>query len=1202
MGTILTFQIFSRYDGSGVRDARRDIDDLDNSTAKSTNSLNSWSGRIALATQAALTFGPALIPIGAAAIAAGAGLASMGTAVGAAGLAYGSTMKSVVDATEKVGKASIKAGDDLNRQKLVLGMMTPGTAEYAAQLKVVNSSQEEYSKQLKTLAPPQQNFIKASESMKGAMMGLGTSIPTKMLQTATTAIQGMTNIIKGMQPVILAIQPIVQGLADDFKKWTESPSLKHYIDLIKTNAVPALQKLIDIGKNVAHTLGVGFETFLPTGQKVLDVIKKGSDALAKWADGGGFKRFIDYVNQHKAAVETFFKNLNDALKNVGDAMGGLSGPSLVVTNALLKLVASAPPAVIQAIAIGFVAIKTAMQGIAIYEGLVAAFGAGSLAAAAATAIWSAAETALIATMIAFDVAVGPAIAIMLLIVIAVAAIAFGIYELVKHWDTVWSHIKGAAEAVGRWFSGPFVNFFIAAWSIIKQSWSDFTGKFVSTWNTVSKALQTAWNAVWNALKTAATTVWNALKTAWNAVVKAFQTAWTAVGTALKTAWTTVWNGLKTTVTTIWNALKTAWTTTLNALRTAWTTVGNALRTAWTTVWNAIKTAANTVWNWMKTAWTAVLNALKTAWTTVSNALKTAWQTVWNWMKTTAQTIWNALKTAWQTFLNGIKQIWETVSGALKTAWETVWNWIKDKAKEIWDAAKKLWQDFVDGVKKIWDTASGIIKKAWEDTWNWLKDTASKIWDGIKKVISDAVNFIIDVINGLIGAWNAVAGAVGLPTIGKIGHVGGGGGGGGGGGAMGGSSSSGTGPGGVPGFAEGGVMGFAGGGGVFGGYAPGVDSIPAMYSPGEGVLVPEAVRGLGADFVYGANHHFSNGRAGYKTGHFADGGIMGRMPFADGGVRGVPLRFAGGGFATEIPTPGGGTVGQTPGQNLSNTGKDTGPGNSLGALIPSIPGLPSIAEVTAKFMEWINKARGMSGFGKLNAMGGKVAGLGMQMLQKVIQAIQAKIAAMAKSVLSKIGGIVGGISGKVSNLSQIALNALKQAGIPASQLQNFLTRIQIESSGNPNAINNWDINAQRGTPSMGLAQITTTNFAKYGSGNILNPVDNLNASANYIKAVYGNTVPTGRAYAMGTPGANSGWAMVGDQGPEMVNFRGGEGVMNNHELAKAYRKDGDGGFSGDIHMPIHVAGNLDKAAVEKLDNEVIPKLRIMLSKGTGTRLR
>lgn len=75
-----------------------------------------------------------------------------------------------------------------------------------------------------------------------------------------------------------------------------------------------------------------------------------------------------------------------------------------------------------------------------------------------------------------------------------------------------------------------------------------------------------------------------------------------------------------------------------------------------------------------------------------------------------------------------------------------------------------------------------------------------------------------------------------------------------------------------GFSGGGVVQFSGGGvaagaapvhaaagAVLSGYAPGRDTIPAMLSAGEGVLVPEVVQALGAGWVYSMNAAYS-GRA------------------------------------------------------------------------------------------------------------------------------------------------------------------------------------------------------------------------------------------------------------------------------------------------------------------------------------------------------
>ncbi|WP_282704815.1 transglycosylase SLT domain-containing protein [Streptantibioticus silvisoli] len=73
----------------------------------------------------------------------------------------------------------------------------------------------------------------------------------------------------------------------------------------------------------------------------------------------------------------------------------------------------------------------------------------------------------------------------------------------------------------------------------------------------------------------------------------------------------------------------------------------------------------------------------------------------------------------------------------------------------------------------------------------------------------------------------------------------------------------------------------------------------------------------------------------------------------------------------------------------------------------------------------------------------------------------------------------------------------------------------ESSGNPHAINNWDINAQKGIPSKGLLQVIPPTFATYHvagtSKNIYNPVANIVAACNYAAHRYGSMDNVNSAY-------------------------------------------------------------------------------------------
>lgn len=73
----------------------------------------------------------------------------------------------------------------------------------------------------------------------------------------------------------------------------------------------------------------------------------------------------------------------------------------------------------------------------------------------------------------------------------------------------------------------------------------------------------------------------------------------------------------------------------------------------------------------------------------------------------------------------------------------------------------------------------------------------------------------------------------------------------------------------------------------------------------------------------------------------------------------------------------------------------------------------------------------------------------------------------------------------------------------SQIESLMSA---ESSGDPNAINNYDSNAQNGDPSRGLMQTIGATFNAYHvsgtSTNIYDPLANIAAALSYIKDVYG----------------------------------------------------------------------------------------------------
>ncbi|WP_157788860.1 transglycosylase SLT domain-containing protein [Rhodococcus rhodochrous] len=109
--------------------------------------------------------------------------------------------------------------------------------------------------------------------------------------------------------------------------------------------------------------------------------------------------------------------------------------------------------------------------------------------------------------------------------------------------------------------------------------------------------------------------------------------------------------------------------------------------------------------------------------------------------------------------------------------------------------------------------------------------------------------------------------------------------------------------------------------------------------------------------------------------------------------------------------------------------------------------------------------------------------------------------------SKGGNTPYDISAGAEQWRDTVLKALDMTGHDASEADIVLKQIQIESGGDPNAINDWDINAQNGTPSKGLIQTIDPTFQAYRDPSLpdspYDPLANLVAGIRYADATYGD---------------------------------------------------------------------------------------------------
>lgn len=100
------------------------------------------------------------------------------------------------------------------------------------------------------------------------------------------------------------------------------------------------------------------------------------------------------------------------------------------------------------------------------------------------------------------------------------------------------------------------------------------------------------------------------------------------------------------------------------------------------------------------------------------------------------------------------------------------------------------------------------------------------------------------------------------------------------------------------------------------------------------------------------------------------------------------------------------------------------------------------------------------------------------------------------------------SNNVSRWANLVRAVMREHGVSDKYLVGILAQIQQESGGDPDAVNNWDSNAKKGTPSKGLLQVILPTYKSYAKSGYATskyqtvPYTNIWAALNYVKGRYG----------------------------------------------------------------------------------------------------
>lgn len=491
----------------------------------------------------------------------------------------------------------------------------------------------------------------------------------------------------------------------------------------------------------------------------------------------------------------------------------------------------------------------------------------------------------------------------------------------------------------------------------------------------------------------------------------------------------------------------------NSIARVWDEAKKNTTEAWNTISNKVSETWENMKSWASEKFSSIKNSVAGAWDNAKEKTVSAWTTIsnkisetWNNIKSWASEKFNAAK-------KSISDAWESAKSKTTSTWSTIssklsstWNNIKTWASDKFSSAK-------NSIVNAWNTA----KTKTQSTWDTIKNKISSVWKNIKSTISGALTGEGGITGKLSSAWSNIK-----STAKKM-------------------------------------------------WEQIADSI---LSP-----IKKAVNGVitGINWVLG------------KVGSKKKLSLWDAKGFA-GGSGGIPEDTFGivndqkGSTYRELIVPPHGKPFIPKGRNVMlplEKGTKIMPAMETKRFIGGLPHFEGgigdfiggawekVKNFTGQIWDYISEPKKIVqiAIDKFTNMTGVLEPM-LSIAKGAVSTIADGATSFVKKIFDEELKVDYKVGAGVQQWAGLAAKALQMTGqYSPANLSYLLQQMHHESRGNPNAINLWDSNAKKGTPSKGLMQVIDPTFRANAkppyNKNIYDPLSNMIAAINYTVKRYGS---------------------------------------------------------------------------------------------------
>ncbi|RIM08443.1 phage tail tape measure protein [Staphylococcus chromogenes] len=261
-------------------------------------------------------------------------------------------------------------------------------------------------------------------------------------------------------------------------------------------------------------------------------------------------------------------------------------------------------------------------------------------------------------------------------------IAFsGLRDIVKNsFSAIKSIAQGGLNVIAglvKIFKGVLTGDFRLMWNGIKQIFRGalkfLYGLLKLTFGNMLIVVKTTMKLIWNAIKTGFGIAKNAsisilkglfsgIKGIFNTTLRFIKTIMSSIRNVITKAWTSIKNNTISIIRSLWSGIKRTWNSLYSGTRNIFSKLKNWLVNLWNSIRSNITRIASNLWSRVKGTWQKLWNGTRYIFNKVKSWMTNVWNSIKNSVTGIASKLWGAVRRTFTNMKNGLRDIIDKIKG------------------------------------------------------------------------------------------------------------------------------------------------------------------------------------------------------------------------------------------------------------------------------------------------------------------------------------------------------------------------------------------------------------------------------------------------------------------------------------------------------------------------------------------------------------